>query len=70
LFSFFNPKISEAIPKLHKLFEGGEVKKIPAGSPLALEEKKLLPWLTGFRGNSRTGFLLPVKWQIGGGQNG
>jgi hypothetical protein len=39
LFSFFNPKISEAIPKLHKLFEGGEVKKIPAGSPLALEEK-------------------------------
>jgi hypothetical protein len=61
LFSFFNPKISEATPKLHKLFEGGEVKKIPVNLPLAREEKKLWAWFTGFRGNSRTGFLLPVK---------
>jgi hypothetical protein len=61
LFFFFNPKISEATPKLHKPFEGGEVRKIPAGLPLAREEKKLWPWFKGFRGNSRTGFLLPVK---------
>jgi CheY-like chemotaxis protein len=66
LLSFFNPKISEAIPKLHKLFKGGEVKKIPAGSPLALEEKKLLPCSQVLGETTKQVFFFPQRSRLEG----